>query len=231
MKIKAIIFVAGALILSCGKPSDPEPDPEVIPFPPVGFVDLGIVMHRPDGTSYHLYWAQCNLGATSSEGYGDYYAWGETEAKKKYNWETYKWSEGQPPLVQLTKYCDSDNRAELEPEDDVAFVKNAGRMPTADEMKALFNQCTWTSEKKYGVQGYRVSSKAQGNTNSIFIPAAGYKVDDQIIAAGEEGYYWTSSLSSYSPFTAVNLWTDPNTVDFFDNYRHFGFTIRPVSEW
>lgn len=46
------------------------------------YVDLGL----PSGTL----WATCNVGATTPEGYGDYFAWGETTPKETYNWMTYK---------------------------------------------------------------------------------------------------------------------------------------------
>ena len=46
------------------------------------YVDLGL----PSGTL----WATCNVGATSPEEYGDYFAWGETEPKSTYDWSTYK---------------------------------------------------------------------------------------------------------------------------------------------
>ena len=42
------------------------------------YVDLGL----PSGTL----WATCNVGADTPEGYGNYYAWGETETKEVYNW-------------------------------------------------------------------------------------------------------------------------------------------------
>ena len=35
-------------------------------------------------------WATCNVGATKPEEYGNYYAWGETEPKTTYGWNTYK---------------------------------------------------------------------------------------------------------------------------------------------
>jgi hypothetical protein len=35
-------------------------------------------------------WASFNVGATSPEEYGGYYAWGETEEKENYDWSTYK---------------------------------------------------------------------------------------------------------------------------------------------
>ena len=44
-------------------------------------IDVGV----PSGTK----WACCNVGATTPEGYGDYFAWGETEKKEKYDWTTY----------------------------------------------------------------------------------------------------------------------------------------------
>ena len=48
------------------------------------YVDLGL----PSG----LKWAECNIGATTPEQYGDFYAWGELYTKSTYyqsNCETY----------------------------------------------------------------------------------------------------------------------------------------------
>ena len=73
----ATLFVAG-----CEKPSDPqEPDPS-----DKYWVDLGL----PSG----LQWATCNVGASSPEDYGDYFAWGETTPKSIYNWSTYRYCNG-----------------------------------------------------------------------------------------------------------------------------------------
>ena len=44
-------------------------------------IDLGL----PSGTK----WACCNVGASNPEGYGGYYAWGETYEKDYYEWFTY----------------------------------------------------------------------------------------------------------------------------------------------
>lgn len=35
-------------------------------------------------------WATCNIGASSPSESGDYFAWGETEPKSKYTWDSYK---------------------------------------------------------------------------------------------------------------------------------------------
>ena len=105
------------------------------------YVDLGL----PSG----LKWATCNVDATTPEEYGGYYAWGETEEKENYCWNTYKWCNDS--LSTLTKYCTDDsygiivdNKTILDPEDDVAHVKWGGswRMPTIDEYKELIYNCS-----------------------------------------------------------------------------------------
>ena len=85
---------------------------------PEGAVDLGL----PSGTL----WADRNIGADSPEGYGDYFAWGETRPKSTYSWSTYKYCKGSYDT--MTKYCtDSsrgtvDNKTVLEAADDAAIV-------------------------------------------------------------------------------------------------------------
>ena len=49
-------------------------------------IDLGL----PSGTK----WACCNVDADRSETYGGFYAWGETEVKSAYNWDTYVHCDG-----------------------------------------------------------------------------------------------------------------------------------------
>lgn len=137
-------------------------------------------------------WAACNVGASSPEEYGGYYAWGETEEKSDYSWDTYKWCNGS--WDSMTKYCtDSycrtvDNKTVLDPEDDVAHVKLGGswRMPTLDEIEELCNECTWTSTTYNGVKGQLVTGP---NGNSIFLPAAGYCRNTDFEYRGLEGGY------------------------------------------
>ncbi|MCI7430492.1 MAG: hypothetical protein MSS84_06410, partial [Bacteroidales bacterium] len=63
------------------------------------YVDLGL----PSGTK----WATCNVGASTPEEYGNYYAWGETTPKAYYDWSTYKWCNGSKTT--LTKYNTSSS--------------------------------------------------------------------------------------------------------------------------
>lgn len=179
-------------------------------------------------------WACCNVGATRPEEYGGYYAWGETEEKSHYDWDTYKWCNG--GYNTMTKYCTDidygtvDNKRVLDPADDVAHVKWGGswRMPTFDEIDELINECNWQWTSLNGVNGYRVTGP---NGNSIFLPAAGCRYGTELNFRGAYGHYWSSSLSDYSCDVAYNLYFGYGYYcwDYCD-YRYYGCSVRPVSE-
>jgi hypothetical protein len=189
------------------------------------YVDLGL----PSG----LKWATCNVGATTPEEYGDYFAWGEVEPKTTYDWSTYKYGTN---YDQLTKYCSNssygkdgfvDNKTVLDPEDDAATANWGGawRMPTKAEQDELRNNCTWTWTTQNGVNGYKVTGP---NGNSIFLPAAGYMSEGSLNGAGSGGYYWSSSLDTDSPYCAYLVYFSSGGVDWNYLYRYYGFTVRPV---
>ena len=193
---------------------------------PVGeAIDLGL----PSGTK----WANMNVGASTPEDYGGYYAWGEIEEKENYSWSTYKWCNGSDDT--MTKYCTSssygtvDNQTVLDPEDDVAHVKWGGswRMPTLDEQKELLNKCTWTWTTLNGVKGYKVTGP---NGNSIFLPAAGYRGGTGVDGRGSGGGYWSSSLYSNSSYRAYYLYFNSGYHDWGNSSRYNGRSVRPVSE-
>ena len=150
-------------------------------------------------------WASFNVGATKPEEYGGYYAWGETEEKNDYSWNTYKWCGGSKTT--MTKYCtDSyygavDGSLALAPEDDVAHVKWGGdwRMPTVEEMQELIAYCTWKWVAVDDVFGYMVTGS---NGNSIFMPAAGYRNGTELYNCGNYGYYWGGTLNTYESYCA-----------------------------
>ncbi len=179
-------------------------------------------------------WASCNVGATQPWEYGGYYAWGETEEKSNYDWDTYKYCNG--TYDSMTKYCTSsyyyygtvDNKTTLEASDDVASVKWGGnwRMPTRAEQHELRNNCTWKWTTLNGVNGYRVTGP---NGNSIFLPAAGYRNGTVVGNQGSFGFYWSSSLYSSKSCYAylLTFYSDRYLGD--DNYLRFeGRTVRPV---
>ena len=179
------------------------------------YVDLGLLSG--------LKWATCNVGATTPEEYGDYFAWGETEPKTTYNWDSYKYYDGS----NLTKYTGNDSKTELDPEDDAATVNWGGkwRMPTKEEQDELLNNCAWTWISQNGVNGYKVTGP---NGNSIFLPAAGSMDGGRFYDAGLYGAYWSSSLNADSSGIAYNVGFSSGNVGWYGNSLYYGLTVRPV---
>ena len=211
-------YLCAVMFMSCTKTTGTENGHE--------WVDLGL----PSGTK----WATCNVGASKPEEYGNYYAWGETTTKSTYNWSTYKWCNGSKTT--LTKYNTSssygtvDNKTVLELADDAARANWGGawRMPTDAEWTELRENCTWTWITKNGVNGYEVKSNINGN--SIFLPAAGGRDDDDLDGVGDCGGYWSGSLGADYPYYAwiVLFYSDDVGRSDDDGRRYYGLSVRPV---
>ena len=196
-------------------------------------VDLGL----PSG----IRWASCNVGATTPEGYGYYFAWGETDSKKDYSWATYKYANvGEFYHYKFTKYCTDassgdngfiDNKTVLEPEDDAATANwgDVWRMPTDAEWTELREQCTWMWTAQNGMNGYQVASKTNGN--SIFLPAAGFRDGNAApYVAGRRGYYWSSSLLENSSDDIWIVTFKHEKVERQNDKRNKGLSVRPVQD-
>ena len=174
------------------------------------YVDLGLSVK----------WATCNVGATSPEDYGHYFAWGETSPKKKYTKEN-----------SLT-YGKQMSDIAGNPQYDAATANWGGdwRMPTEAEMQELLNNCTWEWINTNGVNGCKVIGPSGA---SIFLPAAGHRYRSSLDYAGSYGRYWSSTpyddyygkdynayfLGFYSDYQSMN-----------DYYRSYGHSVRPVVE-
>ena len=196
----------------------------------VEWVDLGL----PSG----LLWAKCNLGATTPEGHGDYYAWGETATKEVYNWSTYKYCtvDAEGSLQTLTKYNTSttfgtpDNLTTLQAIDDVAAQKlgDGARMPTKEDWEELLDKTTaeWTTLN--GVNGRKFTA---ANGNSLFLPAAGNRWGSELGGAGSVGNYWSSSLYADFPYCAWTFYFNSVGQDMCgDPGRGNGFSVRAVRQ-
>ncbi len=195
------------------------------------YVDLGL----PSGTL----WATCNVGASSPEEYGNYYAWGETTPKGAYLWSNlnycnnaygnsfYKYNTN-------SRYGTVDNKKTLEASDDAANVNwgNGWIMPTDSEWTELRENCSWVWTSQNGVNGFKAISKKNGS--ALFFPAAGYYSGTTCANKGDCGFYWSSSLNVDSPqyawsvpmgSTMVSL---PPSVGRVSHVRCEGISIRPV---
>lgn len=176
-------------------------------------------------------WASYNLGAISPSDYGDYYAWGEIWTKDDYHWSTYRFCEGDQ--YSLNKYNVErgygrlDNKTRLDLSDDVARKKwgEKWRIPTKAEWAELRNECTWTRTSQAGHDGYKVTSRRNGN--SIFLPEAGY-IRGSLKYPGGQGRYWSSSLDTDYPFRAWTTYFRVGKVGCCEDSRYLGFPVRPV---
>lgn len=165
-----------------------------------GFVDLGL----------SVMWASCNLGASSPQESGGYYAWGEVEEKNEYCLENYLHLGVGIFEISGTKY-------------DVVNKKLGEnyRIPTRQEFKELMDECTWVNYEFSGVKGQLVTGK---NGNSIFIPGVGIK---QGLENSRVNFYWTSTANEHSrPFV---LYLSSYSGPYLDNSSSYnGLPIRPV---
>ena len=191
-----------------------------------GCVDLGL----PSG----LLWAVCNVGANVPEDNGDYLAWGETQSKIVYNWSSYKYSCG--TYNTLTKYCNkpswgdngfTDNLTTLQTSDDAATANLGGRWctPTEEQWEELKNNTTITWTTLNGVKGREFTAS---NGCSLFLPAAGYREDDNLIDVGNSGHYWSSSLNTNYPDNAQYMGFDIDSDTWHNYNRQYGQSVRPV---
>ena len=209
---------------------------------------------KPDAVDLGLSvkWANCNVGATAPEQYGDYFVWGETEPyysdghsqdnpcknwksgkSEGYEWPSYKWCNGS--YNTRTKYCSSadlgtvDNKTVLDPEDDAATANWGGfwRMPNIDELKELQNNCTWKFTSINGVNGYKVTGM---NGNSIFLPAAGRRIGSSISGVGSSGSFWSSMLNTSNSSNAYYFNFSGGDIDYSNDNCILGMSVRPVCE-
>ncbi len=174
-----------------------------------GYVDLGL----PSG----LLWATCNIGASNSEDYGNYYAWGEIETKSDYFEESY--------VIYVKEMGDISGNAEY----DAARANWGGtwRMPTNAEFTELRMNCYWEWISPNGVNGYKVTGP---NGNSIFLPAAGSRQDLWIIRAGCVGNYWSSTPNEIYKNRAIDLYIYSGGYSYsIFMPRWVGLSVRPVS--
>ena len=189
---------------------------EAISETPV-YVDLGL----PSG----IKWADRNVGATKPWEYGDHFAWGETSTKDNYSEETYSHVKVIRGNYVIAKYKGSDYSILLA-EDDAATAKWGGewRMPTKEERDELYEYCNWEWTTKNGVEGYKVTSKQNGN--SIFLPLAGCIDGDWTNTA--YGFYWTSTVNTENTWNAYDINFTSSSVLMNDDVRVYGRSVRPV---
>lgn len=201
-------------------------------------VDLGL----PSG----LKWASFNLGATSSEEYGNYYQWGGlqdvTNTSINVGISNCPYHTGSSNSIGWTKYIpidyssywsgtDSpDDKDTLDSDDDVVHIAlgRNWRMPTIDEFDELIENCRSMWIERNGVYGRVFISNTNGK--SIFLPAAGGRDGNILNGVGTGAAYWSLSLFTDSPSNASVLIIHSGGEYLGEYGRSRGIPVRPVSE-
>jgi hypothetical protein len=187
---KNIFFLIAQFVLfglvSCENQSKTEPSTNTGDFSKADFSPSG----KMDGYDYvdlglSVKWATCNLGASSMEGLGDYYAWQEITPVNSLTYINYQlaFNSCNPETNILSSKFDAAR---------MNMSKN-WKMPTYDEQKELCENCYWTfvhDFKGTGVNGCIVMSKK--SNKAIFLPVTGYMAKGQNLSGADQGYYWSS---------------------------------------
>lgn len=202
-KILVVLAVMAAVGSLQSYKSNGEPKTETNKINGHEYVDLGLSVK----------WATCNVGASSPEQTGAYYAFGEIKTKETYdsaNWAGSGWTS-----IDISGTSN-----------DVAHVDWGGswRIPTDSEMMELVNKCQWQWTSINGHTGYLITGP---NGNSIFLPTAGRYVNDILEEDQIVGYYNSSQMVR----GLVNL------IHYESGFKEFTMTIhgwcgdpvRPVS--
>ena len=175
------------------------------------FIDLGL----PSGTL----WACCNVGgSTKPDGYGGFYAWGETSAKSQYNWNTYKHCDGSKET------CHDIGVSICDTQYDVAKAKwgSTWRMPSYNEFMELIFNCTYEYVSVNGVNGGMFTSKNNGR--SVFLSTAG--------ELNVAGFYWVGTKKQGSDPYAYFVNFNTEKVECYYGWSGFictGYNVRPVA--
>lgn len=211
------------------------------------YVDLGL----ESGTK----WATMNVGATRPEEYGDHFSWAETAPKTDYSWSNYAWMKaGESEWYYITKYTGPDGQKEgiwydgddfigdigeeermeafkkYEYADDAARVNwgEKWRMPTHEESMELKDACSWVWTDNYNDTGVPGDIVTGPNGKSIFFPAAGIYDGTELYDADEFGSFWSGSLDPHQSWYAWGIYFFNERVDFVEQERSFGMSVRPV---
>lgn len=170
------------------------------------------------GLASGLLWAKYNMGATEPTDRGNYYAWGETSTKKKYNGSSYKHfkTDDYDNVKKIYKYNEGDGKEVLDLEDDAARA-NLGvgyRIPTKADWEELLEDCKWEAvtvtlpieldpAQKKSVARWKVTGP---NGNYIILPATG--------GVKRTGVYFGHEYFDYDTFyTTANLYPAKESPD------------------
>ena len=172
------------------------------------------------GLGNGVMWSNINLGASSSDDSGDYYAWGETTPKTSFD--------------KPATYPDLGADIAGSSHDAATTAENWGglwRMPTRDDVNDLITKCTWTEVTKYDQPMFKIVGPSG---DSIFIAKRGSMNGTAVARDGERVMMWTSNLNTTDGYNHENAYGTSfygtnRSIDAVA--RYLGYTIRPVIKY
>ncbi len=168
-------------------------------------IDLGL----PSGTK----WACCNLDATTPEGYGGYYRWGETSPLAL----------GEMPIDYPYNSLDL-NISGTQYDAATASWGAPWQMPTKEQIQELLDNSTNTWAVQDGVNGRKFTGT---NGGTLFLPAAGSVWNGGLGGVGSNGSYWSSTPPTIKGY-ALSQEIDSDGVKWLATGRLAGLSVRPV---
>ncbi len=205
-----VVLMAGSCSGDSTKSDEDNYPPRAPREAPEGCVDMG----------GDIFWAECNLGASSPGKIGYLYKWGETSPSKVQEEKYYTfWSS---ESNEYTKYNSKDKKRVLEPVDDAvtAELGEGWRTPTVQEWNFLINHCDCENWAVKGEeQGVILTSRITGECLYLY-------------ADYNNGCLWTATLydigSAHITYvhrysTAIDCWSALGP-------RYYLLAIRPVHD-
>lgn len=159
-------------------------------------------------------WAPYNLGATKQSEAGWLVGWGDVTGTNKSTKLKYFPAQVYTNDIYETAY-------------DIAHTMWSGewRLPVAEEMQALRDNCDWEQTVVDEVPGYRLTSKENGN--SIFLPFTGYRNGKTTANVDNQGLYWSGTIGDDTEM-AKALFIGNAAMNMEERDRFLGLAIRPI---
>lgn len=167
-------------------------------------------------------WAGYNLGASSPDGCGGFYEWGETHTQGNCTIENCQYENERDGIFIGDDISGTQH--------DVARLELGGtwRIPTRKEWRELIERCNWVRASYKGVNGFKVTGP---NGNSIFLPVAS---NDFTTPSDDlfEGCYWSSTIDDCYSYAACTFYFSVVQDFYCQSNRRRGIfcQIRPVCD-
>ena len=174
------------------------------------------------------YWATTNIGASTPEEYGYYFAWGYTDG---YVYNGSSWVKASDPSSSITfdRTGFPDYKTHTYSDMAAAYWGEGWKVPEMTDFDNLLSKCT-VEYVTTGAPGIKITGKGDYSANSIFIPAAGYCADSGLGSEGNGGFYYSGTkVDSDDAYAyALYFYLDQSKAWVANNKKFCGRSIRPI---